>query len=82
MKLEVSPEALAEVFLPFHQVHNARARLRGGTGLGLAISQRIIEAMGGRIEVRSRPGEGSLFTLWLPAAERAATTEASNAART
>jgi len=61
----IPPEALAEVFLPFHQVHNARARLRGGTGLGLAISQRIIEAMGGRIEVDSRVGAGSAFTFEL-----------------
>jgi signal transduction histidine kinase len=61
----IPPEALAEVFLPFHQVHNARARLRGGTGLGLAISQRIVEAMGGRIELSSRVGAGSLFSFEL-----------------
>ncbi|MBI5719155.1 MAG: response regulator [Burkholderiales bacterium] len=61
----IPPDALAEVFLPFHQVQNARARLRGGTGLGLAISQRIIEAMGGRIEVTSRVGAGSVFTFEL-----------------
>ena len=59
----IPPDALAEVFLPFHQVQNARARLRGGTGLGLAISQRIIEAMGGRIEVTSRVGAGSAFSF-------------------
>jgi two-component system, sensor histidine kinase len=53
--------AQAEIFQPFHQVHSTRARLRGGTGLGLAISQRIVEAMGGRIEVKSRVGEGSIF---------------------
>jgi signal transduction histidine kinase/CheY-like chemotaxis protein len=57
----IPAEALAEVFLPFHQVQHARARLRGGTGLGLAISQHIIEAMGGRIQVTSRPGAGSTF---------------------
>jgi CheY-like chemotaxis protein len=51
--------------MPFHQVQNARARLRGGTGLGLAISQRIIEAMGGRIEVTSRVGAGSSFSFEL-----------------
>jgi signal transduction histidine kinase/CheY-like chemotaxis protein len=61
----IPPAALAEVFLPFHQVQNARARLRGGTGLGLAISQRIIEAMGGRIEVASRLGAGSVFAFEL-----------------
>jgi len=61
----IPPDALAEVFMPFHQVQNARARLRGGTGLGLAISQRIIEAMGGRIEVTSRVGAGSNFSFEL-----------------
>ncbi len=59
----IPPQALAEVFLPFHQVQNARARLRGGTGLGLAISQRIIEAMGARIEATSRLGTGSVFSF-------------------
>ncbi len=57
----IPPEELAEIFLPFHQVHSTRARQRGGTGLGLAISQRIIEAMGGRISANSRQGVGSSF---------------------
>jgi CheY-like chemotaxis protein len=62
--------ALEEVFQPFHQVDSTRSRLRGGTGLGLAISQRIIQAMGGRIEVDSRIGMGSVFRfdLHLPLA--------------
>ena len=63
-------DALEVVFQPFHQVDSTRSRLRGGTGLGLAISQRIVEAMGGRIEVASRIGAGSMFsfTLTLPLA--------------
>ena len=62
--------ALEEVFQPFHQVDSTRSRLRGGTGLGLAISQRIIQVMGGRIEVDSRIDVGSVFRfdLWLPLA--------------
>jgi CheY-like chemotaxis protein len=65
--------ALEEVFQPFHQVDSTSSRLRGGTGLGLAISQRIVQAMGGRIEARSRLGEGSVFsfTLNLPRAPNA-----------
>ena len=51
-------EALERLFQPFHQIESGR---RGGTGLGLAISQRLIEAMGSRIEVKSRPGKGSRF---------------------
>ncbi len=66
----IPAHALETVFQPFHQVDSTRSRLRGGTGLGLAISQRIVEAMGGRIEVQSRIGTGSvfLFTLVLPLA--------------
>jgi two-component system, sensor histidine kinase len=65
--------ALEEVFQPFHQVDNTRARLRGGTGLGLAISQRIVEAMGGRISITSKVGVGSSFqfSLLMPLAPHA-----------
>jgi signal transduction histidine kinase len=58
------------VFQPFTQFGGTRSRLSGGTGLGLSISQRIIEALGGRIEVTSRVGGGSCFwfTLFLPLA--------------
>ena len=64
-------DALGHVFQPFHQIDSTRSRLRGGTGLGLAISQRIIEAMGGRIDVASEPGKGSRFgfALTLPRAK-------------
>ena len=66
----IQAEELERVFLPFTQFGGTRARLSGGTGLGLSISQRIIEAMGGRIEVTSRVGAGSnfWFTLFLPLA--------------
>ena len=66
----IPASALETVFQPFHQVDSTRSRLRGGTGLGLAISQRIVEAMGGQIEITSRLGTGSVFsfTLFLPLA--------------
>lgn len=50
------------LFQPYHQAHSAVARERGGTGLGLVISQRLCQAMGGGLMVRSRPGQGSVFT--------------------
>jgi len=66
----IPPQAQETVFQPFHQVDSTRSRLRGGTGLGLAICQRITEAMGGHIELSSRPGQGSTFsfTLFMPLA--------------
>jgi two-component system, sensor histidine kinase len=57
----LNDEALVRLFEPFHQVDASRNRRAGGTGLGLAISQRIVEAMGGRIEVDSQHGGGSSF---------------------
>ena len=57
--------ALANLFQPFHQVDGTRNRRRGGTGLGLAISQRIVEAMGSHIEVKTQPGRGSRFRFAL-----------------
>jgi two-component system, sensor histidine kinase len=64
----IPQEAMHHVFQPFHQIDSTRSRLRGGTGLGLAISQRIIQAMGGQIDLRSHPDRGSRFgfTLTLP----------------
>ncbi len=61
----MEPGALANLFQPFHQIDGTRSRRRGGTGLGLAISQRIVEAMGSHIEVKTQPGRGSRFRFTL-----------------
>ena len=64
----ISPEKLEAVFEPFVQVEAALTRSYGGTGLGLTISRRLARLMGGEIVVESQPGQGSVFTLWVPAA--------------
>jgi len=63
----IPPERLDELFAPFGQIHDPE-RGRGGTGLGLAISRDLARLMGGDITVRSEPGVGSTFSLWLRAA--------------
>lgn len=73
----ISAEHVAHIFERFYRVDEARTRGDGGSGLGLAICRAIAEAHGGRIEVESRLGEGSRFTLRLPDPLSAgATTEA------
>jgi len=61
----IEAAAIDGLFQPFHQIDGTRSRRRGGTGLGLAISQRIVEAMGGHIDVKSRPRFGSRFRFAL-----------------
>jgi signal transduction histidine kinase len=60
----IPAEHLALVFDPFFQGDPARSA--PGAGLGLALAKRIVEELGGRISVRSRPMEGSRFEVELP----------------
>ena len=64
----IQPEQLRTVFEPSVQGDMTLTREHGGTGLGLAISRRLARLMGGDLTVRSEPGLGSAFLLWLPAA--------------
>ena len=57
----IAAQAQQDLFRPFHQIETSHARRPGGTGLGLVISQSIVQAMGGRIDVRSNSGAGSCF---------------------
>ena len=64
----IGPELLERIFQPFVQGEGGYTRAHSGTGLGLTISRRLARLMAGDLTVESVQGEGSSFTLWLPAA--------------
>lgn len=63
----IAPSELERVFDEFHQLRNPNRDRAKGTGLGLSISKHLVEAMGGAIAVSSTLGEGTEFTVSLPA---------------
>ncbi len=66
----MSPAQTRRLFEPFTQADPSATRRYEGTGMGLAISQRFCRMMGGEITVESEPGQGSTFTVRLPAVVR------------
>jgi len=62
----ISPDRLEIIFDPFTQEDTTITRKFGGSGLGLSIVKRLIDLMGGRIEVSSVPGEGTGFDIYIP----------------
>ena len=63
----IAADKLDSIFEPFVQVGRTLTTSHRGTGLGLAISRDLAKGMGGDLTVTSKVGEGSAFTLWLPA---------------
>ena len=63
----IPEEEQARIFDKFRQVSRSDATEKGGSGLGLAICKALVEAHGGSIKVKSKPGEGSCFSIELPA---------------
>ncbi|MFY0783601.1 HAMP domain-containing sensor histidine kinase [Peribacillus simplex] len=61
----ISPEHLPHVFERFYRVDSSRARKTGGNGLGLSIARTLVESLGGKLEIQSEVGEGTLVTITL-----------------
>lgn len=62
----IAPEHQSRIFDRFYRVDKVRSRQNGGSGLGLAIARWAVEIHGGRLELRSRMGQGSTFSIHLP----------------
>ena len=63
----IEPEDLTRIFDRFYRTDKGRSRREGGTGLGLSIVKELVESLGGTVAAESVPGEGTTFTIVVPA---------------
>jgi two-component system phosphate regulon sensor histidine kinase PhoR len=73
----IAPEHLPRLTERFYRVESDMGRQQKGTGLGLAIVKHIVSRHRGRLVIRSKVGEGSVFSVWLEAAEASPTPQGS-----
>src|SRR5688572_14872187 len=64
--LGIPPREHKRIFQKFYRVDDRLSRVKEGSGLGLSIAKHVVKAHGGRIELHSAPGKGSVFTIVLP----------------
>ncbi len=62
----ITPEVRANIFDRFYHLEKSGDELFGGIGIGLSITRQVIEQHQGRLDVESKPGKGSIFTLSIP----------------
>lgn len=62
----IQPEFIGQIFDPFSRERDSRVDKTDGSGLGLAITKKIVDQMGGTISVKSQPGNGATFVIYLP----------------
>lgn len=62
----MAEQQINSIFVPFKQIEDVYNRKAGGAGLGLSITAEIVKQMGGKLEVKSEIGNGSIFTLSVP----------------
>ena len=71
--ISIRASDLQAIWEDFRQVDQSRTREFGGTGLGLSITRKLLDRLGGSVDVRSTYGEGSTFSVYLPLRIPAAT---------